>query len=200
MCWVSDAIAPTPPNLSDMEDCNRPLNANDFRPPSPDDLLAELGQKSSVSKRGVSHHAHSAQRRSLKAPASESDRRGRVLPPPSPLKHASSTIMNTTLPTDRAPTRAQELTLSLPGRAGTSSSSGCRLEISCPQTLRCCSSRCRSCTTPSRRSPTSSRSSARGAWRARRASPRRQMARPAPDSGCTRVETTNDTCRATRRA
>ena len=41
MCWVSDAIAPTPPNLSDMEDCNRPLNANDFRPPSPDDLLAE---------------------------------------------------------------------------------------------------------------------------------------------------------------
>ena len=57
MCWVSDAIAPTPPNLSDMEECNRPLNANDFRPPTPDDLLAELSQKSSFSKPGVSHHA-----------------------------------------------------------------------------------------------------------------------------------------------
>ena len=88
---------------------------------------------------------HSAQRPSLKAPASESERRGRVLPPPSPLKPASCTMMNTTLPTDRAPTRVQELTLSLPGRAGTSSSSGCRVEIICPHTLRCCYSRCRSC-------------------------------------------------------
>ena len=91
---------------------------------------------------------HSAQRPSLKAPASESERRGRVLPPPSPLKPIPSTMMNTTLPTDRAPTRVQELTLSLPGRAGTSSSSGCRLEIICPHTLRCCSSRCRSCSAP----------------------------------------------------
>ena len=91
---------------------------------------------------------HSAQRPSLKAPASESERRGRVLPPPSPLKHAPSPMMNTTLPTDPNPTRVQELTLSLPGRAGTSSSSGCRLEIICPQTLRCCSSRCRSCSAP----------------------------------------------------
>ena len=57
MCWVSDAIAPTPPNLSDLEDSNRPLNANDFRPPEPDDLLAELSQKSSVSEPGFSHHA-----------------------------------------------------------------------------------------------------------------------------------------------
>ena len=88
---------------------------------------------------------HSAQRPSLKAPASESERRGRVLPPPSPLKPASCTMMNTNLPTDRAPTRVQELTLSLPGRAGTSSSSGCRVEIICPHTLRCCYSRCRSC-------------------------------------------------------
>ena len=57
MCWVSDAIAPTPPNLSDLEDSNRPLTANDFRPPEPDDLLAELSQKSSVSEPGFSHHA-----------------------------------------------------------------------------------------------------------------------------------------------
>ena len=58
MCWVSDAIAPTPPNLrlSDLEDSNR-LTANDFRPPEPDDLLAELSQKSSVSEPGFSHHA-----------------------------------------------------------------------------------------------------------------------------------------------
>ena len=57
MCWVSDANAPTPPNLSDMEGCNRPLTANDFRPPEPGDLLAELSQKSSVSEPGFSHHA-----------------------------------------------------------------------------------------------------------------------------------------------
>ena len=68
----------------------------------------------------VSATMHSAQRPSLKAPASESERRGRVLPPPSPLKHAPCTMMNTTLPTDPATTRVQELTLSLPGRAGTS--------------------------------------------------------------------------------
>ena len=91
---------------------------------------------------------HSAQRASLKAPASESERRGRVLPPPSPLKHAPSAMVNTTLPTDPNPTRVQELTLSLPGRAGTSSSSGCRPEIIRRQTLRCCSSRCRSCSAP----------------------------------------------------
>ena len=57
MCWVSDANAPTPPNLSDMEVCNRPLTANDFRPPEPGDLLAELSQKSSVSEPRFSHHA-----------------------------------------------------------------------------------------------------------------------------------------------
>ena len=53
---------------------------------------------------------HSAETPSLKAPASESERRGRVLPPPSPLKHAPCTMMNTTLPTDPNPTRVQELT------------------------------------------------------------------------------------------
>jgi hypothetical protein len=57
MCWVSDAIAPAPPNLSDLGDSNRRVTANDFRPPDPDDLLAELSQKSSLSQPGFSHHA-----------------------------------------------------------------------------------------------------------------------------------------------
>ena len=57
MCWVSDAIAPTPPNLSDLEGCNREITANDFHPLPQHALLAEQLQTNLFLSRGFSHHA-----------------------------------------------------------------------------------------------------------------------------------------------
>ena len=57
MCRVCDAIAPAPPNLSDLEGDNRRVTANDFHPLGQHALLAERSQKSSVSEPGVSHDA-----------------------------------------------------------------------------------------------------------------------------------------------
>jgi len=44
MCWVSDALAPDPPNFEDPEHFTGCNMATRFHPPSPDDLLAELAR------------------------------------------------------------------------------------------------------------------------------------------------------------